>query len=354
MLLFDVSNVCYTGASSKYHYFGHSSDYKIRSLVYFLEKVACYYSVDKDMIAVFEGVGKMPRLSQDGGYKSGRQRNPMVEWEIICLKNILEMVNFPILYVESVEADHVIRNYCEQNRHKENIYLISADQDIASNVREGESFSTEILSYSSTSYNISKANFKEITGVHYNFMDINKLLCGCNSDRIKALPNGKQLYNAYIANLESLWRRKYSYDKTQHTTASFVDAIIDENNTLEAFLKWFTLSSYYNPEIENELKLRAQKIIGPTVRLPSIGRVDWQAYNGLIDTMNLSNSCSIKSSKSNGHSDELYRLILEVMGKGQTSTRTMFEGDFNTDTSDLEIAGIEDIRQLLEAEGGAL
>lgn len=354
MLLFDVSNICYTGASSKYHYFGHTSDYKIRSLVYFLEKVACYYSVDKDMIAVFEGVGKIPALAKDGGYKSGRQRNPMVEWEMIVLKNLLEMINFPILYVDSVEADHTIKNYCEQNRDKQNIYILSADEDLASNVREGESFSTEMLSYSTSSYNISKANFREITGVHYNFLDIHKLLCGCKSDKIKALPTGRQLYNSYIANLESLWRRKYGYDKSQHTTASLVDAVINENNTLEAFLKWFRASSYYTVEIENELHLRAQKIIGPTVRLPQVGRVDWQAYNGLIDTMNLSNSCSIKSSKSNGHSDEMYRLILDIMGKGQTSTRTMFEGDFNTDTSDLEITGIEDIRQLLEAEGGAL
>ncbi|MFF2798204.1 hypothetical protein, partial [Lysinibacillus xylanilyticus] len=151
MLLLDVSNIMYTGASARAQYFGEASEFKIRSIPYFFQQIASYYSKDEKMIAVFEKVGKIPALAKVDGYKSGRHRNPLVEWEISALRSLLQYIGFPILEVEGQEADYVINNYCRLNRDKENIYILSADQDLASNVRQGDYF-TKMLSYSSVSY----------------------------------------------------------------------------------------------------------------------------------------------------------------------------------------------------------
>lgn len=343
MLLLDVSNIMYTGASSRHSYFGEASEFKLRGIPYFLQKIAAYYSEDTQMIAVFEKVGRMPALAKVDGYKSGRGRNPLVEWEIVALQKLLESIGFPILYAEGQEADHVINNYCRLNRDRENISILSADQDLAANVRSGE-FTTKMLSYSTVSYNISKENFKEITGVDYNFMNINKLLLGCKSDRIKPFPQGKEIYSDFLTGLESLWKRKYKYKIGEHTPADFEDHVLMPYTTFEYFINWYENSKFFETTGLAELGNRRILIEGTVFNLNKTYGIDWIAYNNLVATLNLAQVASIKTLKSGMYNEDSLRRVISILRDAHNNSASMFEGS----TEELEdVVSVSDVNNIL-------
>lgn len=350
MLLLDVSNIMYTGASSRAQYFGDASDFKLRSIPYFFQQIASYYGEDKQMIAVFEKVGKIPALASSTGYKSGRPRNPLVEWEITALQKLLELIGFPILQVEGQESDYIINNYCRLNRDRENIAIISADQDLASNVRQG-TYSTKMLSYSSVSYNIDKANFKAITGVEYNFMNIHKLLLGCKSDKIKAFPNGKEIYNSYIKNLESIWRRRYNYNVSTNVTSDFSDDILMPYTEYDYFINWYELSRFYEPSMKRQLDERRLLIEGPIFDLPRTYGINWEEYNRLIAAFNMTSNASVKAVKLGKFDDQVYQNVLSILRQTQTANVSMFEGNMQELEELTEVTNIGNIIGLLQAGG---
>lgn len=358
MLLLDVSNICYTGSRFRSFYFGESSEYTLKSIVYFFEKVANYYSESKEMVAVFEGVGKIPALSKADGYKAGRTRNPAVEWEILALKEMLEAVGFPTITAPSgtpVEADHIIHSYCRKNRDKEDIIILSADKDMASNVC-ADVYETKILSFSANSYNINKSNFKEITGVEYNFMDLNKMLCGCSSDRIKAVPKGSIIFNAYINSVKAVWKRRFGFNKDEHTMSFAPDSLTRQYNTLDAFMNWFRNSSHYDVEVEQELMhgKRKDRIYGFDVDIPKIKPVNWKKYNNLISGMNLWSSCGVKAEDCDENVSSYHKLAMDALAKGTTSSRTMFEEQYITSNEEIDVVDMSGIRALLSQEEGSL
>jgi len=342
----------YTGASASSSYFGEGSEFKLRSIPYFFQKVAAYYGKDKDMIAVFEKVGKMPALSKSTGYKSGRNRNPLVEWEITALKELLTRIGFPILEVEGQEADYVINNYCRMYGDSQDIYILSADQDLAANVRDGE-FTTQMLSYSTVSYNINKSNFKAITGVDYNFMNLHKILLGCKSDKIKPFPQGREIYQAYFSTLESKWRRQFGYQKGTHTSADFEDSYLLPLAEFEQFVEWYRLSKYYDDEGLRELNNRRQLVEGPVFDLPRVFPVNWQAYNDLIASLNMNSACSIKAIRSGMYNKETVDEVIYILRKAQSANLTMFEGQAGELDGLEEVGDIQNILGLLDT-GGAL
>lgn len=350
MLLLDVSNIMYTGASARSYRFGEASEFTIKSIPYFFEKIAAYYKEDKNMIAVFEKVGKMPALSQSGGYKSGRNRNPQVEWEIASLQGLLEAIGFPTLYVEGQEADHVIANYCRLNHDKEDIFILSADQDLAANIR-GDEYQTRMLSYSTVSYNIDKSNFKAITGVDYNFMNINKILLGCKSDRIKPLPEGRDIYNAYIRNLESLWKRKYGYNPKEQSASDFFDDVIIPYTEFDYFMTWYKTSAFYSPQMEREMYNRRGLIEGEVFDLPKVGTVDWKLYNDLVSVFNFSIVGEVKSVKGGVFSQDLYDTAVSILRKSQIRASNIF-GDAKKPLDELEeVSDISNIIGIISAGG---
>lgn len=350
MLLLDVSNIMYTGASSKYSYFGEASEFKLRSIPYFFQQVASYYSEDTQMIAVFEKVGRIPALAKVGGYKSGRSRNPLVEFEITALQRILESIGFPILYVEGKEADHVIANYCRINGDREDIAILSADQDLACNVRSGK-YTTKMLSYSTVSYNIDKSNFKEITGVDYNFMNINKILLGCKSDKIKAFPHGKEIYTAYMKNLESLWRRKFGYKPAEQTPADFVDEVLIPYTEYEYFIEWYKVSKFYEASDLKELNNRKKLVQGDVFDLPRTYGIDWQGYNNLMEAFNLASTASIKSLRGGTYSAEMAHNVVNILRQAQTASASMFEGSTEELEEFVEVGDINNILGLINNGG---
>ena len=352
MLLLDVSNIMYTGASSSAVYFGESNEFKLHSIPYFFQKIAAYFGKDTEMIAVFEKVGKMPALSSSSAYKGGRNRNPMVEWEISALKEMLRRIGFPVLEVEGQEADYVINNYCRLNRDKENIYILSADQDLAANVRCGE-FKTEMLSYSTVSYNINKANFKAITGVDYNFMNLNKILLGCKSDNIKPFPLGREIYNSYIGSLESNWRRQFGYRIGVDSTSNLDDDFVLYYSNFEQFLSWYSTSKYFNEDLVQELHNRRLLIEGPQFSLPKLSPNDWRTYNQLIAAFHMNTSCAIKSIKLGHFDPELYELVQHILRKAQTANVSMFDGPAKELDGLQEVGDIQNILGILDS-GGAL
>ena len=350
MLLLDVSNMMYTGASTRGQYFGEASEFKLHSIPYILEKIASYYSEDQDMIAVFEKVGRMPALATGSGYKSGRNRNPLVEWEIGALQKLLEFVGFPTLYVDGKEADHVIANYCRLYHNTENINILSADMDLACNVRQGQ-YSTKMLSYSTVSYNVDKYNFKEITKVEYNFMNINKILCGCSSDKILAFPQGSQIYNSYISGLESLWRRAYGYRINENSPSDFEDDVLMQYTTFEYFLEWYKTSKFYDEILVEELERRKKLIQGPIFNVPRVPTVNWTAYNELINAFNLGNSSSIKSVSTGEYRPEMYNKIVEILREAKTANLTMFDGNMDELEELEEVGDISNILGIISEDG---
>lgn len=352
MLLLDVSNIMYTGASSSHSYFGEASEFKLRGIPYFFQKIAAYYGEDTQMIAVFEKVGRMPSMARVDGYKSGRSRNPLVEWEITALQKLLESIGFPILYVEGKEADHVINNYCRINRHKENIAILSADKDLASNVRSAE-FTTKMLSYSTVSYNIDKANFKEITNVDYNFMNINKLLLGCKSDRIKPFPKGREIYSEYMVSLQSLWRRKFKYQIGTHTPADFADDILMPYTSYEYFIDWYENSKFFEASGLKELTNRRDLIEGTVFDLPKTYGIDWVSYNNLIAVLNLGSTASIKSLKAGVYNEDSYINVITILRQAQNSNTSMFEGNIEELEEMVEVGDVNNILGILNV-GGSL
>lgn len=352
MLLLDVSNIMYTGASSGHSYFGEATEFKLRSIPYFFQQISSYYGEDTQMIAVFEKVGRMPALAKVGGYKSGRNRNPLVEWEITALQKLLESIGFPILYVEGQEADHVINNYCRLNHDKENISILSADRDLSANVRSGE-FTTKMLSYSTVSYNIDKGNFKEITGVDYNFMNINKLLLGCKSDRIKPFPQGREIYSAFMVSLQSLWKRKHKFKIGEHTTADFADEVLMQYTSYEYFIDWYQNSRFFETPGLRELGNRRTLIEGTIFDLPKTYGIDWIAYNNLISVLNLDKTASIKSLKSGVYNIESYTNVISILRQAQNNSTSMFEGNMEELEEMVEVGDVNNILGILNA-GGSL
>lgn len=350
MLLLDVSNIMYTGASARFSYYGEAGEFKLRSIPYFFQQISSYYSEDTSMIAVFEKVGRMPALAKVDGYKSGRNRNPLVEWEIVALRKMLESIGFPILEVEGKEADHVIANYCRINGHRENISILSADADLAANVRSGK-FTTKMLSYSTVSYNISKDNFKEITGVDYNFMNINKLLLGCKSDRIKPFPHGKEIYSSYFANLESLWKRKFRYKVGVNTPSDFDDSLLTPYNTYEHFIEWFKTTRFFEESSIRELNNRRVLVEGTVFDLPKTYGIDWVGYNGLINTLNIADVASVKAMQVPKYKQTDADAVIEILRQAKNANASMFEGN-SVELEDLsEVADVNNILGILNAGG---
>ena len=349
MLLLDVSNIMYTGASARFSYFGESSDFKIRSIPYFFQQVAAYYSKDTNMVAVFEKVGKMPALARTDGYKSGRSRNPLVEWEITALKELLKYIGFPILEVEGQEADYVINNYCRLNRDKEHIYILSADQDLASNVRSG-SYVTELLSYSTVSYNVKKHNFKSITGVDYNFMNLHKMLLGCKSDKIKPFPQGREIYHAYFKSLEGRWKRIFSYQPGIDSTSQYDDDLVLPYATYDSFIDWFIDSRYYTEDNLKELQNRRLLIEGPQFDVARPHQIDWRSYNDLMATMNMNTTASNKAVRTGSFSKKIYDDVMYIFRQAQNTNVSMFE-ELPGDSAVEEVGDISNILGLLDLGG---
>lgn len=285
MLLIDVSNVMYTGAGFNGNNFGRTNIHPLKSIPYFLKTVASLHMYTGKMVAVFEKTGRMPALSNGNGYKSGRAKNSKVEWEIKALRKILEKANFPILEVEGQESDYIIYNYCRQHRHNEDIYIASVDMDMTSQVCKHDTGSVQIVSFSSLSYNIDKNNFKEITGVDYNFMDLNKILLGCKSDKIKRFPNGTEIYEDYISTVKSQLRRTYGFD-INSPLSTVPDSIIFEMNSYNRFEDWYMNSSFYTSEGLKDLRARQKLVMGPEFLLPQVPPVNWFEYNRVAKVFN--------------------------------------------------------------------
>lgn len=286
MLLIDVSNVMYTGSGYKGHNFGQKTIHKLNSIPYFLKTIAALHMHTPNMVAIFEKNERIPAMAKGSGYKSGRQRNSKVEWEIKALRKILEKANFPILEVEGNETDYVIYNYCRQHRYEQDIFIASADMDMASQVSSDESGSVELVSFSSISYNVNKTNFYEITGVDYNFMNLNKILLGCKSDKIKPYPNGKEIYGDYVGMVKSTLRRGYGFDPSQ-PMSTLPDKVINTYNTYESFLEWFRNSSFFSNEAITELNKRQRLVMGPIFNIGAVPPTNWVDYNAIVKAFNL-------------------------------------------------------------------
>lgn len=340
----------YTGASYRDVYIGEASEFKLRSIPYFFKVIASYYSESKDMIAVFEDSGRIPGLAREGGYKAGRSRNPHVEWEMAALKNLLEYIGFPIMHVKGQEADYVINNYCREHGGKEEIYILSADRDLSANVRGGR-YSTSMLSFSSVSYNINRANFESITGVEYNFMNLNKLLLGCKSDNIKPFPNGKDIYDTYLNSVKATWRRAYKFDPATQVSTDLHDNIINHFNTYQAFMAWLDNSKYGTEENKRELDRRNQLVQGPIISLPKVPKVDWEAYNRLIASLNMKGTSSIKQVKEAFMNQQTLNDIYGILRRAQNQSKTMYEGASEELEELTEVGNLDSILGILDGGG---
>lgn len=346
MLVIDVSSVMYTGASAREVRFGESGEFTLRCIPYFFEKIAAYYIEDKDMVAVFEHIGKIPALASSTGYKSGRTRNPLVEWEIKALAAILDYINFPMLEIQNQESDHIINNYCRLNRDKENIIILSADADIASNVSHGD-YETKISSFSTKSYNIDKYTFEEITGVPYNFMNLNKLLLGCKSDKIKPYPEGEEIFNSYLHVVLHGWKRKYGYDLETNRTSDVVDALINNHNTLESFLDWFQHSRYNQGDAIDELRERWTLVAGTKFDVPEVSKVNWDMYNAVMNVLGNFKVTGIKAVNRGDYDQGVYDELCNILRKAKNANASVYEGKGQEFDVTEEVGDISNILDIL-------
>ncbi|MFF2798251.1 hypothetical protein, partial [Lysinibacillus xylanilyticus] len=202
------------------------------------------------------------------------------------------------------------------------------------------------------SYNIDKGNFKEVTGVDYNFMNLNKMLLGCKSDKIKAFPQGREIYNSYIKNLESTWRRRYGYNKAEQTTKDFPDEYLIPYTEFEYFSQWYENSMFYDPRDLSELHNRRVLIEGPVFDLPRTYAIDWLAYNNLMCAFNMDSLAGVKCLKSGKYDEGLVSTVINILRQARSANVSMFEGNVKEFEELAEVGDVENILGLLQLGGG--
>lgn len=350
VLLMDMSNLVYTGMSSKERDFGEQNEITLRAVPYVLNKIAAFYSVDKDIVAVFDSPKRKATVANTRGYKAGRQYNPAVSWELNILKELLSMCSIPTVSVAGQEADYVINNLCAKFRGEYDVYIASADADMFSNVYSEDGVCCEMVSFSQHSYHVNKRNFEATTGVPYNFINLDKILNGCKSDNIKPFPKGSTLFQSYINYLQRRFARMYKFDKNLHTFSMMKDSVIFSVNTLDAFLEFFRLDEeLYSPEAEKELRQRELLIQGPKFPVLLEGEVDWESFNRLAKALGLEGCAEILTENVLPFDYDYYKRVIGIIKQITPNTPTMFEE--STMATEVNDVSLDAIFGILDEEG---
>ena len=214
MVVYDVSNLAYTGSWATKGIFYGDDNVKFQAIPFIFSKVANYVKKSQDVAFAFD-----PEIRGEfhltNPLKPNRQLKPEILREINTFYEIAKWCSMRCLRLNNVSADDLIYSFCQDNKNIRK-WIVSADKDMACNVDD----TTSILSFSSTSYNITKETFVDLMQIPYNLTNVEKVFRGCQSDSIKGVTKGNLL-----------WRRYLDFHQ---------DNITEEVSTQEYLLAWVT------------------------------------------------------------------------------------------------------------------
>lgn len=128
------------------------------------------------------------RTTAHEGYKGNREPNAKVYIQAKLAYQFLKKTNIPCYKIDGYEADDLIVKFCQDNDKPGNtIAVYTSDMDLAQVVNTRVSLRTP----TSLSIDVDRANYERVVVkdkiVHYNSINIYKLMHGDKSDNMKAM-----------------------------------------------------------------------------------------------------------------------------------------------------------------------
>lgn len=142
-------------------------------------------------------------------YKSGRVPNKSVITQIDTLYEELSSCGFSCYRFDGFEGDDIIAWACTQNLSEfSNITIFGNDKDLLHNIRDGVQFHSINSAVNSITVGNFEHSIEKGKTIPFNTIAINKVLCGCTSDKIPAFTSedgyrGQQLFDVYIKALKA-------------------------------------------------------------------------------------------------------------------------------------------------------
>ena len=349
MLLIDVSNLMYVGASARPYTYS-KGEVVLHSIPYIMHRMAAACAVDPDVIAVFDSNNGRSSLARTDGYKAGRQRNPLVAWEIRVLKALFVKYRIPHVEVFGEEADTVINTICADFKGKDNVYIMSADADLYSNIYDDGNTCCETVTFSSKSYSVNKFNFESVTDYDYNFTDIHKILRGCKSDNIKPMEDGRKIYERYLKYVKAILKRSAGYDAKTMYLSELEDWQVLPFTEFKTFYEWFKGQPEYTEQYDKDLLERRELIQGNHLTIPPIGKRNWEGFNHLAVNLELESIATIRSVHIPSYVYQEHVEAIQLIKEVRETSATMFEAT-DVDSRKVEEVSNTHIFSLLNKEG---
>ncbi len=201
LAIYDVSPFVYIGNYIRGNYQDKLYGFPVKGVYYLLKYLSYDLAKNKDIVLCFDS--RSFRKDIYKSYKEHRIPNPEVFAQLDFLYEYLTKCGFVCLKENGYEADDLIYNVVQKQKHKYNEILIyGVDYDLAHNVSSNvkfQSISSQVLSIDTR--NFSQALVKGETIV-FNTITAYKVFTGDKSDKVKPFRTkdytGYQLYNLFI------------------------------------------------------------------------------------------------------------------------------------------------------------
>jgi len=286
MLLIDVSNIIHSGMDAqRAKPVGSEHQKSVYGIPYLFSKVADYARRSRDVIFVFD-----PEIRGEFHVKNpnnpNRKYSPQVHYECNILFKILEELKAPAVRVQGYSADSLIYSICELFKDDEaiaDIFIMSADQDLACNVQYRGYGSVQTLAYNAKSYHITPDSYMPILGIPFNFTNINKSLLGCVSDNVSAVKDGRAMWVQFLSHLARVTKGKSMFrSNSARDLHKYVN--IFEYNTKEYLINWVEKSEFSHRKAA--VKASADIVFPTFTDNFEIGaQLDLGRWNGLADAL---------------------------------------------------------------------
>lgn len=195
--ILDASCLVYVGNKSKYYdrsFYG----YRVGGIHYLLKYLCIGLRGHRDAIVIAFDSPESKRKEIWGKYKAGRVGDPYVAEQLGSLYQELQQCGICCCKVTGYEADDIVFWAIQEFLPEyDEIVIYSNDKDLTHNVQPKVRQRSVTLEMNGITYaNFEKGIYRDVDLV-FNTIAAYKIFCGCDSDGIPAMKNGKELYQSY-------------------------------------------------------------------------------------------------------------------------------------------------------------
>lgn len=320
LAIYDVSPFVYIGNYVPGVYQSKLYGFPVKGVYYLLKYLSYDLAMNKDVILCFDSRSFRKDLMKK--YKEHRIPNPEVFAQLDFLYDYLSKCGFVCLKENGYEADDLIFNAVEANKHKYNeIIVYGVDYDLAHNV----SSNVQFKSISSQVLSINANNFSQalVRGQHIEFNTITayKVFMGDKSDKVSPFSTKEysslQLYNLFVQSIkQAMPTITPDQIKTKETMLAFLGVLKPILTEQEYQQLKVRLDIFYPAKIDKD-------IFSETTHRYNI---DNQSYVKLLSTLRDTKSLTALGEQHSSFSDKIKE---DLLSRGRALTTGEYAVDKN-------------------------